>query len=42
MATLTRSSPLKDIVRVGGTSSGDQKEDKLTRTKHCIEGSLAQ
>jgi hypothetical protein len=41
MATLTRSSPLKDVVRVGGTSSGDQKEDKLTRTKHRIEGSLA-
>jgi hypothetical protein len=39
-ATPTRSSTSKDAVRVGGTSSGDQKEDKLTRTKHWIEGSL--
>jgi hypothetical protein len=41
-ATLSRSSTLKDVARAGGTSSGDQKEDKLTRTKLWIEGFLAQ
>jgi hypothetical protein len=40
-ATPMRSSILQDVVRAGGTSSGDQKEDKLTRTKHWIERSLA-
>ena len=36
-------SPLKDIVRAGGTSSRDhlpQEEDKLMRTKNWIERSL--
>jgi hypothetical protein len=43
-ATPTWSSPLKDVVRAEGTSSGDhelQEEDKLTRTKNWIQRSLA-
>jgi hypothetical protein len=42
LATPMWSSPLKDVVHVGGRNHEPEEEDKLMRTNNQIERSLAQ